>query len=83
MDGFFCSVLAVSSEYRVFSLSLPLFWRWLYRWSLYCISSKGVDCNVKADRSGSGGFSFKIRLLCHGIRDPCRCSSGAPDLWGF
>lgn len=76
------TVLAVSSEYRIFSLSLPVFRRWLYRRSLYLVPGKGVGCHVKADRSGSGGFSFKIRLLCHGIRDPCCRSGGAFDLWG-
>lgn len=76
------AVLAVGIEHRIYCLSLSVLRRWLYRRSLYLVPGKGVGCHVKTDRSGSGGFSFKIWLLCHGIRDPCRCSGGAFDLWG-
>lgn len=55
MDGY-DAVLAAGVEHRIYSLSLPVLWRRLCRRSLYRIPGKGVDCNVKADRSGSCGF---------------------------
>ncbi len=82
MDGY-DAVLAVGVKHRIYSLSLFVLWRRLCRRSLYRIPGKGVDCNAKADRSGSCGCFNEIRLLCHGVRDPCHRSGGVFDLWSI